>query len=135
MSDRTTGVRYPMLPLVLVAVAVVAALTLAVLVTRDEARDQPTAAEVQLVDPGDAYDPVAAGEPLPEGYRRGLARDAIAPVYQPAFASPEDVDWPSDTLVIGVAEGGEAKAYPVTHLNQHEMVIDSLAGIPILVTW
>jgi hypothetical protein len=37
--------------------------------------------------------------------------------------------------VIGVAGTNSAKAYPVTHLNQREMVVDSLEGIPILVTW
>jgi hypothetical protein len=37
--------------------------------------------------------------------------------------------------VIGVAAAETAKAYPVTHLNSREMVIDSLDGIPILVSW
>ena len=37
--------------------------------------------------------------------------------------------------VIGIAHNGEAKAYPISHLNRREMVVDSLAGLPILVTW
>lgn len=85
--------------------------------------------------PNEAYDPVRAGEELPEGYRQLLARDQIAPIYNPTFTAPVEVDWPSDMLVIGVAGSSAAKAYPVTHLNQREMVIDSLEGIPILVTW
>lgn len=131
MSRRAVRQRY--LPLIVIA-AVLAAAAATLLVIRRGAPRQP-AAQVQLVDPAGVYDPVAAGEQLPEGYRRGLARDAIAPVYAPAFTASENVDWPRDTLVIGIAEGDEAKAYPVTHLNQHEMVIDSLAGIPVLVTW
>ena len=78
------------------------------------------------VDPSTAYDPVAAGETLPDGYRRGLDRDQIDPVYSPRFTSAASVDWPDDSLVIGVTGARTAKAYPVTHLNSHEMVLDSL---------
>jgi len=86
-------------------------------------------------DPASVYDPVRSGEILPEGYRRGLDRDQILPVYEPVFTSATDVAWPGEMLVIGVAGTDTAKAYPVTHLNSREMVIDWLDGIPILVTW
>lgn len=85
--------------------------------------------------PDAIYDPTLAGESLPEGYRVALPRDAILPVYNPKFTAAESVDWPEDMLVIGVAGDQTAKAYPVTHLNSREMVIDSLEGIPILVSW
>lgn len=98
-------------------------------------RPIPTARPVVPVDPASVYDPVKAGENLPDGYRQGLERDQIVPVYAPAFTAASEVDWPSDMLVIGVAGTNSAKAYPVTHLNQREMVVDSLEGIPILVTW
>jgi len=81
------------------------------------------------------YDPVTAGESLPEGFRPLLDRDQIPPVYDPEFTSPTLVDWPPDSLVIGVANDEVAKAYPVTHLNSREMVIDSLGDTPILVSW
>ena len=84
---------------------------------------------------GDAYNPVTAGEPLPDGFRQVLPRDAIAPIYDPAFAPADQVDWPDATQVIGVASGDEAKAYPVSFLNRREMVIDEIEGEPILVTW
>ena len=87
------------------------------------------------VDPGSVPDPVAAGDVLPPGYRRGLDRDQIEPVYSPGFTSADAVDWPAGSLVIGVAGPETAKAYPVTHLNSHEMVIDSLDDDPILVSW
>ena len=82
-----------------------------------------------------AYDPVKAGETLPEGFRQLLQRDAIAPVYEPQFVAAEQAGWPDDAQVIGVSSGAEAKAYPVSHLNQREMVIDEIEGIPILVSW
>ena len=86
-------------------------------------------------DTATVYNPVTAGEALPTGYRPLLARDQIEPVYEPEFTSAQGVDWPADSLVIGVAGSKTAKAYPVTHLNSHEMVIDSLDDDPILVSW
>ena len=90
---------------------------------------------VTRADPSSTYDPIREGEEPPSGYRQLLARDQIAPIYEPEFVSPEQVDWPADSLVIGLVGQETAKAYPVTHLNQREMVIDSLEGIPVLVTW
>lgn len=95
----------------------------------------------QSADPGvrvgarDAYDPVTAGERLPEGFRQLLPRDGIQPIYDPQFVGADGVDWVGGTQVIGVAVEGEAKAYPVSFLNRHEMVDDFIAGEPILVTW
>ncbi len=86
-------------------------------------------------DPANTYDPIRAGEEPPRGYRQLLARDQIAPIYDPVFTATDQVDWPEESLVIGLAGTATAKAYPVTHLNQREMVIDSLEGIPVLVTW
>ncbi len=88
-----------------------------------------------LANPDSTYNPVTAGEQLPPGYRQLLARDQIAPIYNPEFTTPGGVDWPEDMLVIGIAGDSAAKAYPVTPLNQREMVVDSLEGIPVLVTW
>ena len=90
---------------------------------------------VLRLDPDTVYDPIRAGEEPPQGYRQLLARDQIAPIYEPTFIDPDQVDWPDDSLVIGLVGNQTAKAYPVTHLNQREMVIDSLEGIPVLVTW
>ena len=103
----------------------------------DDPLTQPTASVVTAtrIDPTKAYDPVRAGESVPPGFRQLLNRDQILPVYDPVFTSASLVDWPVGMLVIGVSGEQTAKAYPVTHLNQREMVIDSLDGIPLLVTW
>ena len=87
------------------------------------------------VDPDSVYDPVKAGEALPSGYRALLDRDQIEPVYNPKFVEADETEWDDETLVIGVSIGEEAKAYPVSHLNRREIVIDRIEGIPILVTW
>lgn len=86
-------------------------------------------------DPRDVYNPVVAGEPLPDGFRQLLPRDAILPVYDPEFASVARTTWPDDTDVIGVSLDGEAKAYPVSFLGGRELVVDEIAGEPILVSW
>lgn len=88
-----------------------------------------------VADPAETYDPIHAGEEPPDGYRQVLRRDGIAPIYDPQFVTAGRSDWPDTALIIGVELDGEAKAYPVSHLNSREMVIDRIAGIPILVTW
>lgn len=122
-----------------VAPALVIGLLLAVLTAITTAgrpdRPEATAALGPLADPNEVYNPVTAGEQLPEGFRQVLPRDAILPIYDPQFVAAPEVDWPDDALIIGVAIDGESKAYPVSLLNRREMVVDSLAGIPLLVTW
>jgi hypothetical protein len=94
-----------------------------------------TAAPGVRVAAHEVYNPVTAGEALPDGFRQLLPRDGIPPIYDPVFTSATGVDWAAETQVIGVAAGGEAKAYPVSYLDRHEMVNDVIAGDPILVTW
>ena len=85
--------------------------------------------------PSDVYDPVAAGEPLPEDFPQIAPRDAIAPIYLPRFTSAEDADYPDRTLVLGIEIDGEARAYPIGVLDSRQMVIDRVGGVPILATW
>ena len=87
------------------------------------------------VDPRGAYNPVTAGERLPDGFRQLLPRDAITPVYDPEFVPASSAAWPEATDVIGVTLGGEAKAYPVSFLNGRELVVDEIDSSPILVSW
>lgn len=117
------------------ALVVVVALASLAYFVRPQSDQRPAVDQPQIADPDDVYDPAAAGEPLPDGYHKVLGRDMIHPVYEPTFAGADEVDWPDNTDVIGVAGVTEAKAYPVSHLNFREMVIDEIEGIPILVSW
>jgi hypothetical protein len=38
-------------------------------------------------------------------------------------------------MVIGIARGREAKAYPIAIMGVHELGNDTIDGIPIAVTW
>jgi hypothetical protein len=52
-------------------------------------------------------------------------------VMRPAATSAVD----TNRLVVGIAMGGEARAYPVQYIGYHHQVRDSIAGRPILVTY
>ncbi len=68
-------------------------------------------------------------------FRQLLGRDDIPPVYEPSFVPASRSGLGRDELVIGVAVGGEARAYPVRYLRWREMVNDEVGGVPILVSW
>jgi len=123
------------LALVVVVGVVVLGVVAVLRIGRSEPQPEAAGSALSAVDPGSAYDPVRSGEPTPQGFRQLLARDQIQPIYDPTFTSADDVDWPADSLVVGVAGVRDAKAYPITHLNKHEMVNDTIEGEPILVSW
>lgn len=91
--------------------------------------------DTERAEGGEVYDPFWAGEEMPPGYRQLLARDVIRPIYEPWFVPASEARYDPETLVIGVALGDEARAYPVNELNRREMVNDWMHGTPILVTW
>ena len=67
--------------------------------------------------------------------RGELAFDDLTPLRDPASAPAAASRLHDETLVVGVALGGEAKAYPITVLARHEIVSDDVGGVPVLVTW
>lgn len=64
-----------------------------------------------------------------------LARDSIAPIYDPQFVPAAQAPYDDEELVIGVEINGQAKAYAIGPLNSREMVNDVVGGTPVLVTW
>jgi len=91
---------------------------------------------------------VVQGEPLRNGFdlanslvpagevlRGGPERDVIPALDSPPFVVAEGAPWPDDTWVIGVAEGTQARAYPLEILIWHELVNDRLGGRPLLVSY
>ncbi len=117
-----------------VIVAAVAAAAILVVVVGSRT-SQDVSRGLVRADPLQTFDPVGAGKTAPDGFRQLLERDQIEPVYAPEFTSADQVDWPTDMLVVAVSGVSESKAYPVTHLNEREMVIDDIDGEPILVSW
>jgi len=66
----------------------------------------------------------------------GPGREGIKAVDEPRFAAPEEAHWVApDSPVLGVALGGQARAYPVHLLEWHQVVNDELASAPLVVTF
>ena len=63
----------------------------------------------------------------------GVRVDGIPPLESPAFVTPEDAaDWiGAKDLVIGVEVNGDARAYPRRIIDWHEMVNDTVGGVPV----
>lgn len=71
---------------------------------------------------------------LRQGCPAGL--DCIPSIDDPRFQWADQATWLApDDRVIGVEIDGEARAYPLSILNVHEIVNDELAGRPIAVTY
>jgi hypothetical protein len=66
-----------------------------------------------------------------------LPPDAIDAIMEPEFVTGEEADkqMSPDEMVLGIMFGGETRAYSLWHLDAHEIVNDSIAGVPIAATW
>ena len=75
--------------------------------------------------------------PYAEIFSGGVPRDGIPPIDSPNFTTVTDADgWLEDKEpVIAVEIEGAAKAYPLQILTWHEIVNDSLGGVPISATF
>ena len=66
----------------------------------------------------------------------GPPKDGIPSIDNPKFAKIQDSSFISDDdTVIGLKINGEVKAYPIFILVWHEIVNDSVGGIPVSVTY
>ena len=95
------------------------------------AEDVPSA----LVDPGnDAFpeplvpiDRIVSGGPPPDG---------IPPIDDPRFVPADEVNFLLDSeAVLALEVEGEARAYPVQILVWHELVNDTIGGVPVTVSY
>ena len=78
-----------------------------------------------------APDPLTADE---IGYQ--VPRDRIKAIDSPTFVPSGQARFvPDQVRVIGIAAGGEAKAYPIPLLSRVEIVNDTIGGRAIAVTW
>jgi len=66
----------------------------------------------------------------------GVPRDGIPAITDPPIIRASQADFlkPPDR-VIGLALGGQARAYPLRVLNWHEVVNDTVGGVPVAVTY
>jgi hypothetical protein len=76
-----------------------------------------------------------ASIPIDEILRGGPQRDGIPALDSPAVLDASSTHWGSQERVIGVEAGGVARAYPLSILVWHELVNDTLGGVPLLVSY
>ena len=66
----------------------------------------------------------------------GPPKDGIPAISEPKFLKSNQADFLKDSdHIIGVRIGNEAKAYPIKILNWHEVVNDTIKGVPVVVTF
>ena len=75
--------------------------------------------------------------PFDEILSGGVPRDGIPSIDDPMFISPETANgWLTDPEpVISFQLNGDARAYPLKILTQHEIVNDQVGGVPVIVTF
>ena len=75
--------------------------------------------------------------PYNEIFSGGVPRDGIPPIDDPKFVSVEDADkWLEEKEpVIALEIDGDARAYPLQILTWHEIVNDTVAGVPVTATF
>jgi hypothetical protein len=63
--------------------------------------------------------------------------DAIRALDAPTFVrgAAAGRQMAADEHVLGVALGGQARAYPLGYLSAHEVVNDRVGEVPVAVTW
>ena len=85
--------------------------------------EQVDGAPEPLVD----LDDIRSGGPPPDG---------IPSIDDPSFVSASDVDFLEENEpVLAVTVNGEARAYPVQIMTWHEIVNDTVGGLPVAVTY
>ena len=64
-------------------------------------------------------------------------RDHFPVIRKPEYLTAQQGDraLAPDEPVLGLVIDQEARAFSTNHLNEHEMVIDTIAGTPVLVTY
>ena len=66
----------------------------------------------------------------------GPPKDGIPSLTDPKVVSAGEVDFlKDDEEVLGLVHKGEPRAYPLRLLSWHELINDSVAGDPLLVSW
>ena len=64
------------------------------------------------------------------------ARDCIQSIDNPKFVAAGDAGFlAGDDLILGVVIDGDARAYPAKILDHHEIVNDTVGGMPIAITY
>ena len=74
--------------------------------------------------------------PLEEILGGGPPRDGIPSIDSPIFILAAEADWLfPDSRIIGLDIEGDTRVYPLAILNWHEIVNDTVGGVPVSITF
>ena len=76
----------------------------------------------------------SGGEPY-HGLIQYRAKDAKPAIMEPTFVPAKEALLAAGTKVTGVFVNGEARAYPLFIMSNHQIVNDFVGGIPISASW
>ncbi len=86
--------------------------------------------------PSEDFDFSQHSVPLDQILSGGPPKDGIPAILKPVFIKAAEAGFLNEQdRILGLVGGGEAKAYPIKILNWHEIVNDTLAGNPVVVTY
>jgi hypothetical protein len=114
--------------MVVVALLIAAAVGAYTLITRDpgEAADRPP----------ESRDGVSGLDLDPADIQTVIPKDGIPAIDEPRFDAASDIDWLADEEpVVALEVEGDARAYPLQILTWHEIVNDTVGGVPVAVTF
>ncbi len=77
----------------------------------------------------------AVAEQLPPGVEQIIPRGQIAAITNPIFVEAEEAEISDDAWILGVVIDGQARAYSLNLLNQHEVVNDRIGDTPFAAVW
>jgi len=80
-------------------------------------------------------EPTVTGAKPFHGVLQYRAKDAKLALVRPEFATAEEAGLPAGVSVVGVSVDGEARAYPLYVLKNHQVVNDRLGKVPIAASW
>lgn len=86
-------------------------------------------------DPRDAQERTTTGAEPYHGVIQYRATDAKPAILEPEFVEADETVIAGGTKVIGVFIAGDARAYPLFILNNHQIVNDEVGGIPLSASW
>ncbi len=74
--------------------------------------------------------------PLDQIVSGGPGKDGIPAILKPVFVPAHEAGFLKvEDRILGLKQGGDAKAYPIKILNWHEIVNDTISGKPVVVTY
>ena len=81
--------------------------------------------------------PGSGGETVALNIVTVLGKDGIPAILDPEFipANQAGAQMEPQERVLGVSINGDHRAYPLNLLSRHEIVNDTVGGVPVAVTW